>query len=129
MRSTKIRIGALIVMVVVMGALCGFRLIEYQVVNGEKYLESAGSKTISEVKVNAARGKIVDRYGNDLVTNKAGFNLVFDRAFLKKETENETILALTKILSDAGEDWVDDLPISQSTPYVFLPGKDDKYLR
>lgn len=129
MKSGKIRVIALAVMVAVMGALCGFRLIEYQVVNGEQYLEAAGNRTVSEVPVNAARGKIVDRFGNDLVSNKAGFNLVFDRAFLKEGTENSTILALAKILSDAGEDWVDDLPISRESPYTFLPGEDEDAAR
>ena len=61
MRNGKIRIIALTVAVVIMGALCGFRLMEYQIVKGEKYLEAANSKTVSEVSVNAARGKIVDR--------------------------------------------------------------------
>ena len=129
MRNGKIRIIALTVAVVIMGALCGFRLMEYQIVKGEKYLEAANSKTVSEVSVNAARGKIVDRYGKELVTNKAGFNLVFDRAFLKEETENETILALTKILQKAGDDWIDELPVSKSAPYEFLPGKDDEVTR
>lgn len=126
MKNGRVRVIALAVAVVVMGALCGFRLVEYQVVNGEKYLEAASSKTVSEVSVNAARGRIVDRYGNELVTNKAGFNLVFDRAFLKEETENETILALTKILKEAGKEWVDDLPVSETSPYYFLPGKDEE---
>ena len=53
MKNGRVRVIALAVAVVVMGALCGFRLVEYQVVNGEKYLEAASSKTVSEVSVNA----------------------------------------------------------------------------
>ena len=124
MKQSRMRIIALIVLVVVTGAFCGFRLIDFQIVNGEQYLESASSNTVSEVKVNAARGKITDCNGEEIVTNKAGFNLVLDRAFLKEDTENDTALELTRILQQAGEDWIDDLPITQTQPYEFLDGKD-----
>lgn len=129
MRTKKLRFIALVVLVVVAGALCGFRLIEFQIVNGEEYLEQTSSKSISEYTVNAARGKIVDRYGNELVTNKAGYNLVFDYAFLDEETANDTILELTSLLSELSEDWVDELPISQTQPYEFLSGRDDDVTR
>lgn len=128
MKTGKFRIIAFVVLIVVAGSLCGFRLIEYQIVNGDEYFKQASSRTVSKVKVNAARGKIVDRYGSDLVTNKAGFNLVLDRAFLPDGRENSTILALTKLLSAAGEDWVDDLPVTQTKPYEFLPGTKDEDL-
>lgn len=129
MKNKRFRFIALVVLVVVAGALCGFRLIEFQIVNGEEYLEQTSSKSISEYTVNAARGKIVDRYGNELVTNKAGYNLVFDYAFLDEETANDTILELTNLLSEADEEWVDELPISQTRPYAFLSGRDDDVTR
>ena len=47
MKQSRMRIIALIVLVVVTGAFCGFRLIDFQVVNGEQYLESASSNTVS----------------------------------------------------------------------------------
>ena len=90
-----------------------------------KRQEQTSSKSISEYTVNAARGKIVDRYGNELVTNKAGYNLVFDYAFLDEESANDTILELTNLLSEADEEWVDELPISQTRPNAFLSGRDD----
>ena len=39
MKNKRFRFIALVVLVVVAGALCGFRLIEFQIVNGEEYLE------------------------------------------------------------------------------------------
>lgn len=126
MNRAKIRVVALTAAVVLMVCLCGFRLIEYQIVNGDKYLESAQTKTESEVRVNAARGKIVDRYGEELVTNKVGFSVVFNRSFLKAGTENSTIRDMIQIMEGQNEEWVDELPISTTEPYSFLPGKDSE---
>ncbi|MEG1954024.1 MAG: penicillin-binding transpeptidase domain-containing protein [Hydrogenoanaerobacterium sp.] len=117
--SNKLRVALLAVLFLVVGVLYGLRLVKMQIVESAKYIELANKSTSQKQIMPAARGEIVDRYGRPMVINRTGFNVVLDKAFLKKGKENETILALTKIMEQSGEDWIDNLPITKSEPFRF----------
>ena len=127
MKSNRIRLIILAVIVSVALVLSSFRLMQYQIVGGAEYREQANTKTISTVRVKAARGEILDRYGRPLAINKVGFNIVFDRAFMPKDEqqENTIIVKLMQMLEKSGEDWLDDMPITDTKPYQFEEGRDD----
>ena len=126
MRKSKLRtLITLITIVVLLASLSIVRLMQFQIVDAEEYIDQVNRRTISEVSVSAARGDIVDRNGNLIATNKAGFNIVFDRAFLPEGKENEVILELTKLLSENGAVWIDNLPLSTTYPYYFESGRDE----
>lgn len=126
MRKSKLRmVVTLITVVVLLASFSIVRLMQFQIVDAEEYIDQVNRRTVSEVQVSAARGDIVDRNGSLIATNKAGFNIVFDRAFLPEGKENETILELTKLLSENGAVWIDNLPLSMTYPYYFEPGRDE----
>ena len=126
MRKSKLRtVITLITIVVLLASFSIIRLMQFQIVDAEEYIDQVNRRTVSEVSVSAARGDIVDRNGNLIATNKAGFNIVFDRAFLPEGKENETILELTKLLSENGAVWIDNLPLSTTYPYYFEQGRDE----
>lgn len=126
MRKSKLRtLITLITIVVLLASFSIVRLMQFQIVDAEEYIDQVNRRTISEVSVSAARGDIVDRNGNLIATNKAGFNIVFDRAFLPEGKENEVILELTKLLSENGAVWIDNLPLSTTYPYYFESGRDE----
>ena len=56
----------------VMFAIIFFRLWYLQILSGDKYLADANNNQIREIKVQAPRGKILDRDGNVMVDNRAG---------------------------------------------------------
>ena len=53
-------------------AVIFFRLWYLQVLSGDKYLAEANNNRVREIKVQAPRGKIVDRNGRVLVDNRTG---------------------------------------------------------
>jgi penicillin-binding protein 2 len=52
-----------------------FRLWFLQVINGEQYLAEAKNNRTREFRVSAPRGKILDRNGNDIVSNRTSLAL------------------------------------------------------
>lgn len=122
----RIRLIILVLLVVAIFLTGGFRLMQFQVVNGAEYAAQANRLTTSRTEIKAARGEIVDRYGRPLVTNKVGFNIIFYRSFMPKGEENEIISGLIDLLEKSGVEWIDECPITKTTPYQFIKGMDDE---
>jgi penicillin-binding protein 2 len=59
----------------VMFALIFFRLWYLQVLSGDKYLAEASENRVREIKVQAPRGEIVDRNGQELVANRNSLSI------------------------------------------------------
>jgi penicillin-binding protein 2 len=102
------------------------RLADWQIINGASFLQISDTTNTSTVKVDAARGEILDTDGNGLAVNKTGYSVIFDKTYMKDGTENKTILELTKLLAKRSETWVDELPITVDAKgkYAFTAGKD-----
>lgn len=126
MKFSTIRARLITLSVVFLAVLLLFsmRLMQMQVVEGKEY-EAQIQKGAQKVQtVEAARGEIVDRYGRPFAVNRVSFDIVLDRAFLPDGEENESILALVRTLQGDNQLWIDNLPISQSEPYTFLPDRE-----
>ena len=115
----KRRIIELMVAVVMIFSLFGFRLMDIQVVNGDYYEQRTQTVYTRTQRIKGARGEIMDRYGKSLAVNINGYDVVFNKAFLNEETINEMILRLSGILLEAEEEWIDNLPITETAPFVF----------
>jgi penicillin-binding protein 2 len=59
----------------VMFALIFFRLWYLQVLSGDRYEAQAQNNRVREIKVQAPRGEIVDRHGQELVANRSSLSL------------------------------------------------------
>lgn len=123
------RIIGLVLIVIVIFLSGSMRLFNYQVVHGEEYLKSAQKSSFTTVKITAARGEIVDRNGIPFTKNKASFNVELDYAFLERGKENQVIYNLIKLFEELGESYIDNLPISKTRPYQFLPDREDDVAR
>ncbi|MBE6754519.1 MAG: penicillin-binding protein [Ruminococcaceae bacterium] len=86
-------------------------LMRTQLVNGEQYEEKAIQYTATSYSITAARGEIVDRYGRAISQNRMGYRIKFNRSDLPKGKENEIIWQLVEIMTEAGEQWIDNCPI------------------
>ena len=122
--SSFIRTIIFIALVVAAAFLCGVRLLQIQLVDGEMYLQMTKETTTTKQEVDAARGQLVDCNGVVLNTNKTIFNINIEEASLNDETQNVVIYRLLTVLQKNGEEWNETLPITKTEPYAFLEGKD-----
>lgn len=107
------RMRYIVCILIVLAAFAGFgvRLIDWQLVHGEEYRNLANRTYTQTVRVDAPRGEILDVNGVDLAINITGYRIVFDKAYLQSDTQNDIILTLAKLLERRGEEWTDILPI------------------
>lgn len=111
----KGRFIALITVFVCLFLVFIVRLVNIQVINGEKY-EKTSTASTSSTTVKATRGQILDRNGNVLVGNRQGNEIIFNAtafpSFSNHEQQNEVILSLVKLFEDNGAEWINELPIT-----------------
>ena len=97
------RIVALcLILAVVLASYC-LRLVNWQIVNREKYVTESLVATATYTSLQAARGEILDCYGRAFATNKEAYDLVFNKIYLPADRLNDTILVLTDLLTKTGE--------------------------
>jgi penicillin-binding protein 2 len=128
----KRRSSALVIFIVLVFGVFSIRLFQLQIVEGEKYSELASKSENIEVPIRASRGEIVDRYLTPMAVNRTSFSIIFDSAFFprgsseeQQQSQNDIILSLINLLSDAGCEWNDTLPISAINPYQFAEDKEN----
>lgn len=102
-------------------------LFDTQVNRHQDYLEKSIRTITQEENVEASRGVITDRNGRTMVSSRSSYNLTFDADLLGDEAdENQAILRLLELCESQGITWADNLPISQTAPFVYtldqLPG-------
>ncbi len=111
----KGRFIALISIFVCLFLVFFIRLVNIQVVNGEKYAATSTAST-STSTVKATRGQILDRNGNVLVGNRQGNEIIFKAStfpsFSEIEKRNEIILSLINLFEENGAPWINELPIT-----------------
>lgn len=122
--SSVVRSVFLAAVVVVLSFMCGFKLLQMQIVDGSSYLAMTQSTNVVEQEIEAARGIIVDAGGNVLNTNKIVYNINLQRSSLIAGTENEIIYRVLTILIKNGEEWNESLPITSTEPYAFIDGRE-----
>ena len=122
--SSLIRSIVMAALVIVASFFCGIRLLQTQIVDGEKYLQMTKSVKVTTQEIEAARGQIVDRNGKVLNTNKIAHTVNLQYLSLPKGKENEIIYRIVTVLLKNGDKWNDSLPITTEQPYMFLWGKD-----
>lgn len=122
--SMFVRSLVLVAVVVLASFVCGIRLLQIQLADGEMYLAMTKKTSQAEQDIEAARGKIVDSSGNILNTNKIVYNINLQRSSLVKGTENEIIYRILTVLIQNGEEWNESLPVTKTQPYAFLDNKE-----
>ena len=103
-------------------------LYKLQIIDGTEYYEASTNSIVSTETVIAARGNIMDRYGRLLVSNRNCNNLLIDtdELFAREDAEaNAIILEMCSIITENGDTYNDDLPISTSPPFEFEENMSD----
>ncbi len=114
----KNRIRFMICLVFALAVILFSRLIYLQVIKGEEYYEQVTHRLNTTFAVKAPRGKITDRYGKPLVTNRLGYSIKFKKTDATETEINDSLLKVINILIECGYEYSDTLPISEY-PYGY----------
>lgn len=120
------RIIFFIIAIVAVFLAFAIRLMQYQIVDAEEYKEMAKGGFTSVQTVQAARGEILDRYGRPLATNKVGFDVILNEAYMPSSIVNTVIERIIKLMESQNQSWIDNLPISKEQPFTFVDGETNK---
>ena len=119
--NSRIKILSAVVSAVFL--LFSLKLVQYQIIEGEKHFESSNTSVVFEQTLSASRGDIVDAYGTPFAFSKTVFNVTLNRAYLKSDSLNRTIIKALEILEGNGEDINDILPLAKTSPYSYIEEK------
>lgn len=118
-RVTKFRVTVFLVLVAMMVGFFVLRAYNVQVVNATISDGSISTYTYT-TPVSAARGQILDRNGNILVSNRASYNLIINSYVLyNSENPNESLRQLIELCRSLDLDYAEHLPVSEGKPYEY----------
>ena len=116
---TKFRITLLTVALALVLGFFAFKLYDLQIIEtGGSTDNQATFTTLTRVK--AARGDILDKNGNLLVSNRASYDLIINHyVLLTANGTNDNLLRLVKRSQEAGITYTEHFPISQERPFTY----------
>ena len=115
----KLRLGLVLAVFGILMGVFAYRLIQLQVVNPRTGSVSTGTYTY-DTRVTAARGEILDRNGNVLVSNRASYDLIITGyALFNSENPNESLRQLARLSRELGIRYTDHLPVTRVKPYEY----------
>lgn len=120
----KVRYNIISMLVYVIGVILLVQLFNLQIIKGEEYRKESNTRLTRETVLEAARGEILDRTGNKLVTTTMDFSLELYKTKIDNETLNNTLLKIANLLERNDDSYIDNFPI-KIDPYVFSIGESE----
>ncbi|MBQ6885135.1 MAG: penicillin-binding protein [Clostridia bacterium] len=129
-RKHQTALTVLSIILVLVLILYTARIYSIQIINSDKYSSNAKGSSASRTAVlKAPRGEILDSFGRQIAANRDGYNIVFNKAYVK-ENINDIILSLITLLDESSVEHKDRLPIEYAAPYNFKEGEStDKLIK
>lgn len=127
-KSGRTTVALILVILTIFGF--GYELFDIQIKNHEYYAAQNNTVKTYVVPIEAARGDIVDRDGNPLVTNRQGNSIVLNAAYFpdseSNDERNRIVYNLIKLFDKNKEEYVHNLPlkITSSGKIKFFTKKD-----
>ena len=128
-KSARTTFAIILVILMVFG-FCA-ELYDIQIKNNEYYAAQNNTVKTYTVELEAARGEIVDRNGNPLVTNRQGNSIVLNAAYFPSAKENdkrnEIVYNLLQLFQKNKEEYARNLPLKlKKGKIVFFTEEDDE---
>ena len=118
-RISRFRSRILLLIFVLIVGLMAMYLYNIQVIETEGSTDNSTTFT-TLTRVKAARGDILDKNGNLLVSNRASYDLTINHyVLLSAKGTNENLLRLVKRCEEAGIEYTDRFPVSQERPFTY----------
>ena len=123
-KEINFRYNLITIFTYIVGVILIVQLFNLQIVNGAKYRQESNTRLTRESTLEAARGDILDRSGNILVTSSQKFNLELYKSKIDTETLNSSILKIVNVLEKYEVSYTDSFPISIN-PFQFTISDDN----
>ncbi len=123
-KEINFRYNLITIFTYIVGVILIVQLFNLQIVNGAKYRQESNTRLTRESTLEAARGDILDRSGNILVTSSQKFNLELYKSKIDTETLNNSILKIVNVLEKYEVSYTDSFPISIN-PFQFTISDDN----
>ena len=121
-RITRVRAGILAFIFLLTIAIFALRTYDLQLIQNDGSVSNQKTFTLY-TRVKAARGDIMDRNGNKLVSNRASYNLVLNHyVILSASGTNDHILRMVQLCRELGIDYTDNFPVSKEAPFEYILG-------
>lgn len=118
-RISKVRAVALLLVFAVILSLYSIRLFNLQIIETDGNTDNT-DVYVTQTRVKAARGDILDRNGNILVGNRASYDLVFNHYVItSSDNTNESLMKLIEKTRELGITYLDHFPITKDRPFEY----------
>lgn len=117
-KNINFRYNSITIFTYFIGIVLIIQLFNLQIVHGAEYREESNTRLTRESVLEAARGEILDRSGNVLVTSSQKFNLELYKSKIDTNTLNNTILKIINVLEKYNVNYTDSFPININ-PFEF----------
>ena len=118
-RLSKIRAIALLMIIVSILTLYSIRLFRLQIIETDGNTDNT-EVFVTQTRVKASRGDILDRNGNILVGNRASYDLVFNHYVItSSDNTNESLMKLIQKSRELGITYLDHFPVTKDRPFEY----------
>ncbi len=118
--NLRLRISVFLTAFGLLIGLYTYRLIRLQVVDAPKTASRTVGTFTYDTRVTAARGEILDRNGNVLISNRASYNLILiNYALFNSPNPNESLRRLVNLCRELDVEYTDHLPITEAKPFEY----------
>lgn len=117
-KSINFRYNVVTICTYIIGIILIVQLFRLQIIHGAEYRQESNTRLTRESTLEAARGEILDRSGNVLVTSNQKFNLELYKSKIDTNTLNDTILNIVNVLEKYEISYVDSFPVKVD-PFEF----------
>lgn len=117
-KNINFRYNSMTIFTYFIGIVLIIQLFNLQIIHGAEYREESNTRLTRESVLEAARGEILDRSGNVLVTSSQKFNLELYKSKIDTNTLNNTILKIINVLEKYNINYTDSFPI-KIDPFEF----------
>jgi len=118
-RITRVRIGIILLVFCLILGFFSFKLYDMQIIETGGNIDNA-KIFVTETRVKAARGNILDRNGNVLVTNRASYDLVLNHYIICSAADtNDRLLELVQMCREMEIEYIDHFPVTKELPFEY----------
>ena len=118
-RISKARAIALLLIFATILTLYSARLFNLQIIETDGNTDNT-DVYVTQTRVKAARGDILDRNGNILVGNRASYDLVFNHYVItSSDNTNDSLMKLIQKTRELGITYLDHFPVTKDRPFEY----------
>ena len=114
------RLFIMLIFIIILLGIIIVRVYDLQIIHHNEYDSSIRATIQRKIEVDAPRGLIFDRYGRPLAINQPTYVLNVDQGVrMSNEELNGMLLRLIQLLRTNGDQYVDEVPITQEGPFEY----------